>query len=123
MEAIDREDIVPFSILNFDSKPVVSFMSKDDIIKHMQIVIDGCYQSISISNAFSSWKNTATGLSTIKHIDRDFYTGVRLWLTITQDQIIECNDDKLLRKMAWSYSWINDLLLVKNHIKTIDDNK
>ena len=37
MEAIDREDIVPFSILNFDSKPVVSFMSKDDIIKHMQM--------------------------------------------------------------------------------------
>ena len=123
MEAIDREDLDPKTIF---SKPELNneviTLTKDEIIGLMQTVITGCYNSNLVSNTFSSWKNTAKGLATIKHIENDFYMGVNLWLNITMDSIIGCSDNELLKSMSTIFLWIKDLLLIKTYINKYHNN-
>lgn len=119
MEAIDQEDIDPKTI-NFTviSDATCKKLTMDDIVSHMQTVITGCCNSMHIPNTLSSWKNTAIGLNTIKHNEKDFYLGVKMWLNITQNNLMECDNDIILRSMIDQFIWIKDLLLIKNYINT-----
>ena len=119
MEAIDREDIDPKTI-NFTtiSDTACKKLTKDEILAHMQTVITGCCNSMQVPNTLSSWKITARGLGTIKHIEKDFFLGVRMWLDITQNNLMGCDNDEILEQMSNELSWIKDLLLIKNYINT-----
>lgn len=74
---------------------------------------------MSVPNTFCSWKNTALGLRTIKHIDKDFYLGVNMWLYITQNNLMKCDNDIILRSMIVQFTWIKDLLLIKKYMATM----
>ena len=119
MEAIDREDIDPRTIISLPqpNDQIIS-LTKDEILTRMQTVITGCCNSMQVPNTLSSWKNTARGLGTIKHIEMDFYLGVKMWLDITQNNLMGCNNDEILKSMSDQFSWIKDLLLIKNYINT-----
>jgi len=124
MEAFDREDIDPKTIIS-NPEPNVQTVSltKDEILIHMQTVITGCCNSFSVSNTFSSWKNTSRGLATIKQIEKDFHTGINLWVNMTMDCIIGCDNDAILRSMSDQFTWIKDLLLIKKYINTYYSNQ
>ena len=118
MESIDREDIDPKSIFNFAIEPP---LTKDDILMHIRTVIQGCSASIDNTELGPSWKDTANRLATIKHINKKFYTEVQIWLGVTQTFIIYCEQDKQLIITATVYPWISNLLLVQNHINTLNN--
>lgn len=92
-------------------------LTKDEIVRHIQITIDGCCSSLPVPNNFASWKNTAKGLAFIKHIEKDFYKGVELWIPFTQTIIMNCDDDNILKSMISNYPWINSLMIIKNYMK------
>ena len=124
MKAIDREDIDPKTI-NFTAimDETCKNLTKDQILEHIQIVINGCCNSLNVSNSFSSWKITAKGLSTIKHINNDFHLGVNIWVNMTMNTIIRCDNEIILKSMANNFDWINDLLLIKKYINAYYDNQ
>ena len=95
--------------------------STDQILYHMQIVIDGCSKTIYLSNIFSSWKNTAKGLSGIKDNYHDFNKGIKLWVTILQDTILNCTDEEL-ELLHTKIHWIDDLLIIKKYINNYINN-
>tara|TARA_B100001057_G_C22814658_1_gene936882 strand:- start:1276 stop:1647 length:372 start_codon:yes stop_codon:yes gene_type:complete len=97
-------------------------LTKDQILEHIQNVINGSCNSLNLYNTFSIWKNTVIGLSTIKHINNDFHKGVNLWVNITMDSIICCHNEIVLKSMVDDFPWINDLLVVKKYINTYYDN-
>ena len=88
------------------------------IIKHIEIVTAGIIKDIGVNNAYASWKNTAKGMNFIKENKRDFYVGIPIWLNITQNQLIGTENDELLNMMKNTYPWINNLLEIKNLVKT-----
>ena len=119
MEDIDSEDIDPKTIISLPEPNDTDVeLTKDEILTHMQTVITGCCNSINVPNTLSSWKNTAHGLGTIKHIETDFYQGVRMWLNITQNNLMGCDNDIILGSMCGQFAWIKNLLLIKNYINT-----
>ena len=122
MEAIDREDIDPKTILSNQESHKSTDLTKDEIVYHIQTTIDGCCNSISVPNNFASWKNTAKGLAFIKHIEKDFYKGVELWITLTQTAIMKCDDDSILKSMVNNFPWINSILLLKDHMKKLNES-
>ena len=41
-----------------------------------------------------------------------------MWLDITQNNLMGCDNDEILEQMINKLSWIKDLLLIKNYINT-----
>jgi hypothetical protein len=107
--------------MNSDATPL---LSKNKIVEHMEIVITGCYKDFYISNSYSSWKNTAKGLSlmTSAENDRAFHMCINMWIDLTQNQIIGIDIDKLPIEIYNNFSWLNSLLIIKKYIKTYNDN-
>ena len=124
MNSIDHEEI-DAKINNFTTTMDESCknLTKDQILEHIQIVISGCCNSLNVSNSFSSWKNAAKGLSTIKHINNDFHLGVNLWVNMTMNTIIRCENEIILKSMINDFHWINDLLLIKKYINAYYGNQ
>ena len=107
--------------LSQSNNPTIE-LTKDQILDYIESVTTGCCDSIYVPNTLSSWKITARGLRTIKHIEKDFYLGVKMWLNITQNNILDCNDDVILELMSNQFIWIQDLLLIKKYINTSPSN-
>lgn len=91
--------------------------SPENIIVDMQVVIDGCYHYLNISNSYSSWKNTAIGLNNIKHIEREFIQGVKLWIQITQNNIIGIIDIDDLKMLVPTVPWIHNFIKIIDYIQ------
>uniref|UniRef100_A0A6C0AXH2 Uncharacterized protein n=1 Tax=viral metagenome TaxID=1070528 RepID=A0A6C0AXH2_9ZZZZ len=119
METIDSKTINLTDTIDENCKN----LTKDQILQHIQTVINGCCNSLNVSNSLSSWKNTAKGLSTIKQINNDFHIGLNLWVNITMDTIIRCDNETILKSMINDYDWINDLLLIKKYINAYYANQ
>ena len=90
--------------------------NKEEILSNIKIVTQGIIEDIGINNSFSSWKNTERGLHFIIEDTTNFYKGVKLWINIVENQIIHCNDIKLLR--ALQFKWINNFLDIKSNVET-----
>tara|TARA_B100001093_G_C26834479_1_gene1017690 strand:+ start:1662 stop:2048 length:387 start_codon:yes stop_codon:yes gene_type:complete len=123
MEEFDPDSVIALPKENEISLPnlnriqiSVEELTKDEILNHMEIVIKGICNSIHVPNTLSSWKITVRGLTTIRHIEKDFYLGVNMWLNITQNNIISCNNNEILESMKNEFSWINDLLIIKRYM-------
>ena len=107
-------------------EPINEYISEEEkeesietqIIKHIEIVTAGIIKDIGVNNAYASWKNTAKGMNFIKENKRDFYLGIPIWLNITQNQLIGSSDDNILNMMKITHPWINNLLEIKNLVKT-----
>ncbi len=90
--------------------------TKNQILSDIQIVINGCSNDIHLSNKFSSWKNTAKGLSVIKEDQSNFNLGINLWIQITQDQILGISDIEDLKVLQNNgFSWIENFINVKKY--------
>ena len=123
MEEFDPDSVIALpkeneiSLPNLNSIQIsVEELTKDEILNHMEIVIKGICNSIDVPNTLSSWKITVRGLNTIRHIEKDFYLGVNMWLNITQNNIISCDNNEILESMKNEFSWINDLLIIKRYM-------
>ena len=87
---------------------------EEKILENIKIVTAGIIKDIGVDNAYSSWKNTEKGLNFIKENEKDFYLGIKLWLDLTQNQLIGTNDDIIQNEMAKSFNWLYNLLEIKN---------
>ena len=94
--------------------------NEDLIIENIIIVTDGINNSFRPNNSYASWQNTPKGLKFIKNKKKDFYMGVNLWLQITQNQLLNCNDDNLLKMLLTQLPWISNLLRIKDLVKDIN---
>ena len=94
--------------------------NEDLIIENIIIVTDGINNSFRPNNNYASWQNTSKGLKFIKNNKKDFYMGVNLWLQITQNQILNCKDDNLLKISLTQLPWISNLLKIKDLVKDIN---
>ena len=94
--------------------------NEDLIISNIIIVTDGINNSFRPNNSYASWQNTSKGLKIIKNNKKDFYMGVNLWLQITQNQLLNCNDDNLLKMLLTQLPWINNLLIIKDLVRDIN---
>ena len=92
--------------------------NKNEILSNIKIVTQGIIEDIGVNNSFSSWKNTERGLHFIIEDTTNFYRGVKLWINIVENQIIHCNDIKLLKSIAIQFKWIDNFLEIKSSIET-----
>ena len=92
--------------------------NKNEILSNIKIVTQGIIEDIGVNNSFSSWKNTERGLRFIIEDTTNFYRGVKLWINIVENQIIHCNDIKLLKSIAIQFKWIDNFLEIKSSIET-----
>jgi hypothetical protein len=92
--------------------------NKEQILSNIKIVTEGIIKDIGVNNSFSAWKNTERGLRFIVEDTTNFYKGVKLWINIVEDQIIHCNDIKLLKSIAIQFKWIENFLEIKSSIET-----
>ena len=92
--------------------------NKEEILSNIKIVTQGIIEDIGVNNSFSSWKNTEKGLRFIIEDTTNFYKGVKLWINIVKNQIIHCNDIKLLKSIAIQFKWIDNFLEIKSNIET-----
>ncbi len=85
---------------------------KDNIVQDIQVVIDGCCQDLHLSNSYASWKQSSKGLNNIKNDSKNFILGVKLWLQITLNNILEISniDDLKILKDITKLSWLNNLI-------------
>lgn len=118
MEAFDREDIDPKSIYRSQELPL---LTKDEILYHIEMVTSGCCYSPEVSSIYVNWKNSSNILSNCKDNEEEFYKSVERWLNTTQNTIIRCSDDDILKNMSLEQTWITNLLLIKNDIKRLND--
>tara|TARA_Y100000591_G_scaffold142324_2_gene122277 strand:- start:166 stop:471 length:306 start_codon:yes stop_codon:yes gene_type:complete len=88
--------------------------NKEQILSNIKIVTEGIIKDIGVNNSFSAWKNTERGLRFIIEDTTNFYKGVKLWINIVEDQIIHCNDLKLLKSIAIKFKWIDNFLEIKS---------
>jgi hypothetical protein len=88
--------------------------NKEQILSNIKIVTEGIIKDIGVNNSFSAWKNTERGLRFIVEDTTNFYKGVKLWINIVEDQIIHCNDIKLLKSIAIQFKWIDNFLEIKS---------
>ncbi len=93
---------------NMNKKEVIDF-----IIHNINIVTNGIYNDVGIPNNFSSWKNTHKGLNIIKDDHEKILIGVKLWLNITENQLIGLNKEDELIMMSFLYPWMNNLIHIK----------
>ena len=88
--------------------------NKEQILSNIKIVTEGIIKDIGVNNSFSAWKNTERGLRFIIEDTTNFYKGVKLWINIVEDQIIHCNDIKLLKSITIQFKWIDNFLEIKS---------
>tara|TARA_B100001094_G_C18129139_1_gene771231 strand:- start:364 stop:651 length:288 start_codon:yes stop_codon:yes gene_type:complete len=89
---------------------------EDIIIKHIEIVTNNIVETTRLNNSYSSWKNTAKGLNFIKTDKPNFYLGVKMWLNITQNQLLGTENNEILNLLKCEFSWINNILEIKQLI-------
>ena len=71
IEITSKVDLKSNSIEHhLDSKNDNNKLTKDEILTNIKTVIDGICNSMHVPNTLSSWKITARGLGTIKHIEK-----------------------------------------------------
>ena len=92
--------------------------NKEEILSNIKIVTQGIIEDIGVNNSFSSWKNTEKGLRFIIEDTTNFYKGVKFWINIVENQIIHCNDIKLLKSIAIQFKRIENFLEIKSSIET-----
>ena len=92
-------------------------LEKEQIIEKIQIVIDNCCKHFKIDNTLLTWKNTAYDLNDIKLDINQFNFGIKLWINITENEIIKCNNIILLTNLSNSttYTWLKYFLDIKNY--------
>jgi len=86
---------------------------KEEILNNIKIVTEGIIKDIGLNNSFSSWKNTEKGLRFIKNDTEKFYLGIKMWINIVENQILDCNDISLLNSAVNNYKWIENFLQIK----------
>ena len=90
------------------------------IINYIDIVTQGIINDLKISNMYASWKNTSKGLNFIRNDKDKFYLGVKMWLDITQNQIIGVNDYNDLVSLCLKFIWIEKILLIRDLYSEFD---
>ena len=87
--------------------------TKEIILHNLKIVTDGIIKDLRPNNSFASWKNTPIGLKFIKNDTNKFNMGIKLWIEITENQLIGTNDFIALEHMKNMYTWITNFLEIK----------
>ena len=90
---------------------------EDIIIEHIKEVTNGIQKHMKETTLYyySKWNNAATKLTTIKNYKHNFYLGVRMWLNITQNKIlnIKNNVNENLESLKNKYLWVNNIIEIK----------
>ena len=90
--------------------------SKETILINIKKVTQGIINDIGVNNSFSSWKNTEKGLRFIVKDNEKFYLGVKMWINIVENQIINCNNSEILKSMSETYKWLQNFLEIKDEL-------
>ena len=93
------------------------------ILEHITIVTNGIIKDIEVNNSFASWKNTPKGLSFIKDKTRDFYLGVNMWLTLTENQFLHIDNINILNTMTSTFPWLKSFILLKELMLKVNESK
>ena len=86
---------------------------KENILNNMKIVTDGIIKDLHPNNSYSSWKNSYNGMKFIKNDKKKFYMALNMWIYVTENQLIGTTDIGILETMKNVYSWIGNLLEIK----------
>lgn len=90
---------------------------KNSFLDNIKLVTNGIINDIGIDNSLSSWKNTEKGLRFIIEDTENFYLGIQLWVNIVENQLLQCNDDDILKNMSVTYKWLDNFLEIKKNLK------
>jgi hypothetical protein len=91
------------------------------ILEHITIVTNGIIKDIEVNNSFASWKNTPKGLTFIKNKTKDFYLGVSIWLTLTENQFLKTQDINILKTMTSTFPWLKSFILLKELMSKVNE--
>tara|TARA_B100000035_G_scaffold315420_1_gene335993 strand:+ start:6605 stop:6949 length:345 start_codon:yes stop_codon:yes gene_type:complete len=108
---------------NVDKEYTLNYEKEDLILEHITIVTNGIIKDIEVNNSFASWKNSPKGLSFIKNKTKDFYLGVNMWLTLTENQFLHSDNISILNTMTSSFPWLNSFILLKELMSKVNESK
>lgn len=108
---------------NVDKEYNLNYEKEDLILEHITIVTNGIIKDIEVNNSFASWRNSPKGLSFIKDKTRDFYLGVNMWLTLTENQFLHINNINILNTMTTTFPWLKSFILLKELMLKINESK
>ncbi len=98
----------------------INTKQEDLILEHITIITKGIIKDIEVNNSFASWKNTPIGLNIIKDKTKDFYLGVNMWLTLTENQFLHSNNLSILKTMTTIFPWLENYILLKELMSNIN---
>ena len=101
----------------------LNYEQEDLILEHITIVTNGIIKDIEVNNSFASWKNTPKGLTFIKNKTKDFYLGVNMWLTLTENQFLHSDNVSILNTMTSTFPWLKSYILIKELMSKINQSK
>ena len=109
--------------VDVDKEYSLNYEKEDLILEHITIVTNGIIKDIEVNNSFASWKNTPKGLTFIKNKTKDFYLGVNMWLTLTENQFLGIHDTNILKTMIASFPWLKSYILIKELMSKVNESK
>ena len=101
----------------------LNYEQEDLILEHITIVTNGIIKDIEVNNSFASWKNTPKGLTFIKNKTKDFYLGVNMWLTLTENQFLHSDNVNILNTMTTTFPWLKNFILLKELMLKVNEAK